>query len=391
MTLLHYLDFFPMRRHPIVITLALVSSVLSGAACSVGGSTNNAAAPPAGGEAAPVPITVGRVISKTMPINLEAIGAVEPAMSVSVHAQITGQLNAVNFKEGDDVKAGAVLFTLDRRPFEADLKQAEANLQRDTAQAANAHVQAQRFADLSDRGIATREQVETARANAEALDGTLSADRAAVENTRIQLQYATITAPIAGRTGALMVHEGNLVRANDTTPLVIINQISPINVSFAIPEAQLPALKRSMARADVPVMVQPPGDNAEPSSGHVTFVDNTVDQTTGTIRVKGSFANGDHRLWPGQFLNVTLRMANDVDATVVPAAAVQSSENGTYVFVVNSSNVVEMRTVRVRRSIGDETIIADGVKPDEVVVTDGHLRLVAGSHVTVKDPAKVTP
>jgi multidrug efflux system membrane fusion protein len=323
-----------------------------------------------------------------MPVELKVIGTVEPASTVSIRAQITGELTAVGFKEGDDVTQGAELFTLDRRPLDAALKQAEANLQRDTAQAKNANTQAQRAADLAQRGIVTREQVDTSSANASALEATLEADRAAIDNVRIQLQYATITAPIAGRTGQLMVHEGNLVRANDTTPLVVINQISPIYVTFAVPEAQLGPLKRSMSRGPVAVSVELPNDSASESTGRVTFVDNSVDPTTGTIKIKGSFANGDHRLWPGQYVNVVIRLATDADAIVAPTAAVQTGPDGVYVFVVKPDQTAEVRPITVRRTSGPETIIASGLETDEVVVTDGQLRLVPGSRVTIRSNAQ---
>jgi multidrug efflux system membrane fusion protein len=376
-----------MRSQFVVFGFLIVAAVSAAAACSGGrvdGAAASARAADKGGGGSAVPIEVARAVRKNMPVSLTAIGGVEASSTVAVRAQITGQLTTVHFKEGDDVKAGSTLFTLDRRPFEAALQQAQANLQRDTALAANARVLAQRYADLSTRGIATREQVETSRANAEALTGTIAADEAAVENARIQLQYATITSPLSGRTGALMVHEGNLVRANDATPLVVINQLSPVNVAFAIPESQLAALKRYMAQREVPVTVLPPDESATPSTGRVTFVDNMVDQTTGTIRVKASFPNGDRRLWPGQYVNVTLTLATDVDAIVVPSVAVQAGQQGSYVLVVSGGGTADLRPVKVRRTSGDETIIESGLGADDVVVTDGHLRLVPGGRVSIK-------
>jgi multidrug efflux system membrane fusion protein len=277
-----------------------------------------------------------------------------------------------------------VLFSLDRRPLEAALKQAEANLQRDTAQSANAQVQAQRLEDLSQRGIVSRDQLDTSKAAAAALAGTIEADRAAVENARIQLQYATINAPISGRTGRLMVHEGSLIRANDTTPMVVINQLSPINVTFAVPEAQLTGLKRYMQLGPVSVNVAPPSDPTTKSTGRVTFVDNAVDPTTGTIKIKGSFPNVNHLLWPGQFVNVVITLSADKDAIVVPSAAIQTGQDGQYVFVVKKDQSVELRTVQPGRAVGNETIVTTGLQPDEIVVTDGHLRLVPGAKITVR-------
>jgi multidrug efflux system membrane fusion protein len=319
-----------------------------------------------------------------MPLALQAIGTVEAASSVSIHAQVTGQLTAIGFTEGDNVQQNAVIFELDRRPLEAAVRQADAVLQKDIAQAQNARAQAERAADLAVRGIATAEQRQTAQANADALSATIDADRAALENARIQLQYATIRSPLTGRTGSLMVHVGSLVRANDTTPLVVINQLSPINVEFAVPESQLAELRRRLAAGRVPVLVSAPADAGSTIEGRVTFVDNAVDQTTGTIKIKGSFTNADRRLWPGQFVNVTVTLANEPSATVVPTPAVQTGQDGMYVFVVKPDHTVDVRPIKVERAAGDDTIVSSGVAPDETVVTDGQLRLVPGSRVTVK-------
>ena len=230
--------------HRLIVTLAATCLAIGGCAGGQAEGTSPATTGRGGGGGGPaVPVTVTQVVQKAVPLEVRVIGTVEPASNVTVRAQITGELTSVQFQEGDEVKMGDVLFTIDRRPLEAALKQAEANLERDVAQAANAASQARRYEDLANRGIATREQVDTSSANATALEATVGSNRAAVENARVQLQYATITAPLSGRTGALMVHPGNLVRANDVTPLVVINQISPINVAFAIPEAQFPALK----------------------------------------------------------------------------------------------------------------------------------------------------
>ena len=376
-----------MHRIPALLPAAVISiSVLSaGCAAEDAAATANARGGGRGGGAAvAVPVTVAQVVQKSMPIEITVIGAAEPYSSVSIRSQITGQMTAVNFTEGDDVKAGQVLFALDRRPLEAALEQAKANLDRDIAQAANAAAQFKRFQELADRGIATKEQVDTARTSMTALNATVNADRAALENAQVQLQYATITATISGRTGALQVHEGNLVRANDQTPLVVINQIAPISVTFAIPEARLPELKRYMARGALRVTATPPKDEAPPAVGRISFVDNQVDQTTGTIKLKGTFPNDDRRLWPGQFLNVTVTLTNETTAIVVPTAAVQTGQQGQYVFVVKDDRTVEMRSVVVSRTSAAETVLANGVKPGETVVTDGHLRLVPGSLISVK-------
>ena len=341
----------------------------------------------AGGGGAAVPVAAAKVAEKAVPLELNVIGSAEAYSTVAVRAQITGGLTSVGFQEGDDVRKGQVLFTLDRRPLEAALEQAKANLQKDMAQAANAKAQAQRYQDLAERGIATKEQLDTSRTAATALEATLESDRAAVENAEVQLQYATIVSPISGRTGALQVHEGNLVRANDATPLVVINQVAPIYVSFGIPEARLPELKQYMAQGSVKVEALAPNDTGAPSVGRITFVDNAVDPTTGTIKIKGTFPNESRHLWPGQFVNVSVTLKTDPRAIVVPTVAVQAGQQGQYVFVIKPDQTVELRNVTVVRAVDNETVIKDGLKAGETVVTDGHLRLTAGSRVSIKSGA----
>src|SRR5687768_6091800 len=364
--------------HRLIFCLFLGCVVLP--ACSA----SDAQAPNPGPAAPAVPVTVDRVVEKEMPLDVNVVGTAEAFSTVAVRAQVTGELKVVNFKQGDDVREGQVLFTLDHRPLEAALHQAEANLARDTAQAANAKVIAQRMEDLVERGVGTREQRDTARTTAAALDAVVGANRAAVENARVQLQYATIRAPIAGRTGALMVHAGNLVRANDQTPLVVINQVSPIYVSFGIPEALLPDLRRYMAQRDLDVEAVPPNEEIAPAHGRITFVDNQVDQTTGTIRIKATFPNANRRLWPGQFVNVRVKLATDLRAIVVPSVAVQAGPDGRYVYVVKGDQTVEMWPVVVSRTAGSETVLKEGVKVGETIVTDGQLRLVSGSRISIK-------
>ena len=374
---------------PVAVAASLVAVACSGEAVQ--------STPPGGGRGAAqnaaVPVATALVAEKPIPLELNVIGSVEAFSTVAVRAQITGALTSVNFKEGDDVRKGQALFTLDRRPLEAALEQARANLQRDTAQAANAKAQAQRYQDLAARGIATKEQVDTTTTAAAALEATLGADRAAVENASVQLQYATIAAPISGRTGALMVNEGNLVRGNDATPLVVINQVTPIYVSFGIPEARLPELKRYMAQGSVKVEALAPTDTGAPSVGRITFVDNTVDPTTGTIRIKGTFPNETRHLWPGQFVNVSVTLMTDPRAVVVPTAAVQTGQQGQYVFVVKPDQTVELRTITVERAVDNETVIKQGLQAGETVVTDGQLRLIPGSRISVKSGpgSKVAP
>jgi multidrug efflux system membrane fusion protein len=377
-----------MRTRFLIFPVALLLLVCAacagedgGAAAAAGGNGRGGRGGAAGGG---IPVAVGTVVQKAMPIEISVIGAAEAFSTVAIRAQTTGQLNSVSFTEGDDVTAGQVLFTLDRRPMEAALQQAQANLDRDVAQAANAAQQAKRYDELAARGIATREQVDTSRTAVAALNATVEADKAAVENAKVQLQYATITAPISGRTGALMVHEGNLVRANDTAPLVVINQVAPVSVTFAIPEARLPELKKYMAGGALRVTANPPNDDAPPAVGRISFIDNSVDQTTGTIKVKGTFPNTDRRLWPGQYVNVVVTLTMDPGAIVVPSVAVQAGQQGSYVFVVNAEQKVDLRPVTVKRTGATETVIESGLKPGETVVTDGHLRLVPGARITVK-------
>jgi multidrug efflux system membrane fusion protein len=380
-------------RLPSLFALAAVAVSITAVACSGSEAVQSAPARGGGAQSPAVPVATALVSEKAIPLELSVIGTVEPYATVAVRAQITGALTSVTFKEGDDVRKGQVLFTLDRRPLESALEQARANLQRDTAQAANAKAQAQRYQDLAARGIATKEQVDTTTTAAAALEATLGADRAAVENATVQLQYATIAAPISGRTGALMVNEGNLVRANDAAPLVVINQVAPIYVSFGIPEARLPELKQYMAQGSVKVEALAPNDAAAPSVGRITFVDNSVDPTTGTIRIKGTFPNDTRHLWPGQFVNVAVTLMTDPRAVVVPTTAVQTGQDGQYVFVVKPDQTVELRTVAVARAVDRESVIKQGLKPGETVVTDGQLRLTPGSRVSVKSGpgAKVAP
>jgi membrane fusion protein, multidrug efflux system len=363
--------------------LAIIATCAA-AGCSASGETPDRAAGGRDRNSSPaIPVTTANVEEKSMPLAMSVIGSVEAYSNVAVHPQITGQLTSVEFKEGDDIKKGEIIFTLDFRPLEAAFEQAEATLARDSAQAANARSSAGRYQDLQARGIATSEQADVSRTSADALDATVQADRAAVENAKVQLQYATIMAPISGRTGALMVHEGNLVRANDTTPLVVINQVSPIYVSFGVPEGELPDLKRYLAQGSVGVEAAAPGETTT-SRGHITFVDNAVDATTGQIRVKASFPNDDRRLWPGQFVNVTLTLKVEQNAIVVPTAAVQNGQQGNYVYVLKPDRTVELRNITVEREAAESTIVENGLTQGDIIVTDGQLRLAAGSKVSIK-------
>jgi multidrug efflux system membrane fusion protein len=332
------------------------------------------------------------VVQKSVPLAVQGIGTVIAASTVVVRAQVTGELTSVNFVEGDEVQQGQVIVTIDKRPLEAALQQMQAALDRDVAQSANAKAQAVRYQDLLQRGIATKEQVDQIVANAAALEATVELDRANVENAKVQLQYATIRAPLTGKTGLLQVHPGNLVRATDTTPIVTINKITPVYVSFSVPEAMLPDLKRYMARGKLAVTALPPNDQGPAATGQINFIDNEVDPTTGQIKVKGTFPNTDRRLWPGQYVNVSVTLSTEPNAIVVPSLAVQTGQQGTYVFVVKPDQTVDLRTVNVERASGEQSVIKTGLKPGEIVVTDGQLRLNAGTKDTVKntEPAKAT-
>ena len=365
------------------LVLGLIGTAVTAWGCSEG----QVRQPPQEAPApAAVPVAASAAVRKDMPLKVGVIGSVEAYSTVTVRAQITGELTAVKFEQGDDVQEGQELFTLDRRPLEAALQQAIATLERDSATLANARAILERQEQLAQRGIVARETRDTARTQVAALEATLASDRAAVENAKVQLQYATIRAPISGRTGALMVTAGNLVRANDQTPLVTINQVTPVYVSFAFPEAMLADLRRYMARGTLQVEATLANDpSGARAVGRITFVDNVVDQTTGTIKIKGTFANTDRTLWPGQFANVVVRLATEPGAIVVPSAAVQTGPDGNYVYVVKDDQTVELRPVTVARLAGAETVIKQGLEAGASVVTDGHLRLVPGSRVTVRD------
>jgi multidrug efflux system membrane fusion protein len=368
-------------------TLAL-GSAIAAAACSGGEAAPST--PPAGGggrggaNAQVVPVTAAPVVQTSIPLAVQGIGTVIAASTVTVRAQVTGELTAVHFIEGDEVKEGQLLVEIDRRPLEAALQQAQAALDRDIAMAANAKSQAVRYQDLLKRGIATKEQVDQIVANAAALDATVALDQANIDNAKVQLQYATIRAPLSGKTGLLQVHPGNLVRATDTTPIVTINKITPVYVSFSVPEAMLPDLKRYMARGKLAVTALPPNEVGAPAAGVINFIDNAVDPTTGQIKVKGTFPNTDRRLWPGQYVNVNVTLSTEPNAIVVPSLAVQTGQQGTYVFVIKSDQTVDLRPVVVERAAGEQSVIKSGLKPGETVVTDGQLRLNAGTKVSIK-------
>src|ERR1051325_5610857 len=330
-----------------------------------------------------VPVTVVTAVQKIMPVQVEAVGTVEPFSTVSIRSQVTGAITKVHFKEGQDVKEGDQLFTVDPRPLEAALKQAEANLAKDTAMLANAREQTRRYAELVKKQYVSQEQYDQIKTNGDAIEATVEADKANVENAKVQLSYCRIFSPVTGRTGSLLVNEGNVVRTNDPTPLVTINQISPIYVTFTIPEQNLPEVKSRLAAGRLNVQAVTPEDEKRPEQGDLTFVDNSVDRTTGTIKLKGTFANRDRRLWPGQFVKAVLKLV-DQSSVVVPSEAVQAGQQGQQVFVVRGESGVEVRPVVVGRSLNGESVIEKGIEPGERVITDGQFLLGPGSRIQIK-------
>ena len=340
---------------------------------------------------APIPVIVGAATQKTVPVQLRAIGNVQAYSTVTVKSKVGGELVRVHFTEGQDVKKGDHIFTIDPRPYEAALKQAEANLERDLARARNAQEDARRYEFLIQKGVVARQQYEKFRTDADALEATVLADRAAVENAKIQLGYCSIHSPIDGRTGSLIVQQGNIIKAEDIN-LVVINQIIPIDVAFSIPEQFLSEIKKYMATGKLQVEALIPMNEARPEKGVITFIDNAVDSNTGTIRLKGTFANREKKLWPGQFVNVVLTLTTEPNAIVIPSQAVQTGQEGQYVFVVKQDLTVESRPVVAGRTVNNETVIQKGLKADEKVVTDGQLRLYPGAKVEIKtsDSSKTT-
>jgi membrane fusion protein, multidrug efflux system len=329
-----------------------------------------------------VPVTVAKVTQKTVPVDLTAIGSADANSSVSIKAQVNAVLEQVHIKEGQFVKKGELLFTLDAAPFEASLAQAQANLARDRAQAELNDVQANRYQQLYNAGVAAKEQLDTMKANADAQQAAVRADQAAVASAQLQVDYCKIYSPLDGQTGALQVYPGNIVKQNDVPILIVINQVTPIFIDFSIPEQYLGEVQKFMAQGKLRVEATPYGET-QAESGYLTFIDNTVDNTTGTIKLKATFENTDHHLWPGQFSTVLLRLAQDENATVVPSQAVQTGQRGDLVYVVTSDSTAEERPVKVARTYGGDAVISKGLQPGETVITDGQLRLIPGIKVQV--------
>lgn len=344
--------------------------------------------------AAPIPaapVLAATAELRDVPHQLRAIGAVESFSNVAVRTQVTGELTGVFFKEGDDVKKGQLIFTLDKRQAEAAIRRAEGNLARDEAQLENARAQARRYEGLFKEGVVSKEQNDTQQTGMQALEAAVQADKAALEDAKVQLTYCSIYSPINGRTGYLQVHRGNMVKANDNPPLVTINQIQPIYTTFTVPEQFLSEIRSRNAHGQMRVQAQPPNDTGKPVMGTLSFIDNTVDQTTGTIKLKAQYANADRRLWPGQFVDVTLILGTHSHAVVVPTEAVQNGQQGQYLFVIKPDLTAEVRKIQVGETVNGVTVVEKGVEAGERVVTDGQLRLAPGSRVEIKPSISPAP
>jgi multidrug efflux system membrane fusion protein len=386
----------------IVIILIVLADLL-------GCSTNSAPAKSMRQQAAL--ITPGVVIEKTMPVDIRVIGSVEAYMAIRVKAQVTGQLMKVQFRQGEDVKAGDPLFLIDPRPFDAAisqaeasiakdtalLRQAEANLRRDIAQEKYARDQAARYQKLFAEGVMSKQQTEQYDSDLNVRTEAVSADQAAIqsaqaslnsdtanlESAKLQRDYCEIRSPVDGRTGDLNIQEGNLVRNTDAE-LVTINQVHPLYVTFSVPENRLSEIRKYMAAGPLSVLANPPGDVSQNEAGQLTFIDNMVDNTTGTIKLKATFANANSRLWPGQFVNVALRLKMLQNALVVPIRAVQMGQDGEFAYVVKGDQTAEMRPVTTGLRVGEEVVVEKGLEKGETIVLEGQGRLAPGMRVGSK-------
>jgi membrane fusion protein, multidrug efflux system len=332
-----------------------------------------------------VPVSVTKVKRTSVPFVVTANGVAEPLQTVAVESQVNGILNRATFSEGQEVQAGQVLFEIDSRPYVAVLQQARGQLARDVAQSANARRDAARYAALVKEGYVTTSQADQAEATAASAAATVAADQATVARAALDVANCTIRAPISGRTGSLLVRQGNLVKANSEPPLVVINQIQPILVRFSVPQSQFPDIQRYYRGGNALLVRATPSEGAGvPLSGTLAFVDNNVDSTTGTVLLKARFANPDGSLWPGQYTNVQLQLFVDPDALTLPARAVMTGQQGTYVYTVDSTGSAKQKPVQVSRTVDSLSVISTGLKDGEQVVVDGQSRLLPGSKVSIK-------
>ncbi len=370
------------RRVPRLPRAAAACILLAASAC--GGSSGPPKRPP-------VPVTVATVEEGPAPYVVSADGQVEPMQTVAVKPQVSGVILSVDFTEGQDVVQGQPLFHIDPRPYQAALAQAQANLARDAAQAENSERDAQRYRKLVAEDYVTQSQADQAMATASAQAAVVKADSAAVESAQLNLSYTVIRAPIAGRTGSLLAHVGNLVVANSASPLVIINQIHPILVRFSIPGSILPLVQEYGRRDTLEVTVDPvEGDSAGAEQGKLTFVNNAVDTLTGTVLLKARFANADRELWPNEYVRARLQLYVQKNAVIIPSSAPVTEQNGSFVFVVDSAHKAERRAVVVERSVGNDVVVSKGLRPGETVVVDGQSRLFEGASVMIKNAGAVS-
>jgi multidrug efflux system membrane fusion protein len=334
-------------------------------------------------------------VQSPTPILVTAIGTVQPIATVMIKSRLDGEIAKVNFEEGQEVTEGDILFTLDDRALRAQLQQAEANLDRDRAQLERNQLEVKRQTELAGRGVASAQKLEDVKTTVAVFAATVRASEATAENARVNLNYTTIRAPITGRTGSIALKRGNVVKAVDTAPavmpLVTITQLRPIYVVLTVPERYLGDLRAAMTAGPVPVVATVPNQPQTPIAGTLTFIDNQVDVATGTISLKARFANNDDRLWPGQFINVTLTLGIQADAVLVPNAAIQIGPNGPYVFLIRPDSTVELRLVRVDRTSSEKTVIAEGLAAGDRMVVDGQLRLSNGTRVAMQQPSKAQP
>jgi len=331
-----------------------------------------------------VPVLVGKTVQKAMPLIIETIGTIEAYKSITVFSRVMGQLVQIHFKEGQDVRKGDMLFTIDPNPYREKLRAAEAKLAQDTAQLKYNESEAKRYAYLFEKGAVSKSDYENKQTLAGTQEAIVRADKAEADNARLNLEYCFIRSPLEGRAGAYVVQQGTMVKDNDTK-LVVINQITPIYAKFSVPEKQLAQIRDYMKSGALVVKVYPSGIKDKSVEGILTFIDNTVDVSTGMIMLKATFDNKDKQLWPGQFVNVLLQLAYQQNAIVVPSKAVQISQSGSYVYVVKPDKKVEYRNVIVDRTIGEEAVISKGLSPNEIVVTDGQLKLKDGFPVDIRD------